>query len=358
MILSLMVITLGCSKNPEVASGADYSSRGSQSAQDSVMSGQIYLYGEVHSDERITNKEIELWHTYYHDKGMRHMFIEYSYYLAEYLNQWMHEDSDTILEQLYDDVEGTVSHSEVMLAFFRKIKKDYPETIFHGVDVGHQYSTTGKRYLRDLLDRGYDESSEKYLRAKECIEQGQKYYGKDGYDHEYRENAMAQNFIREYQAIAGTDIMGIFGTAHVDSQFALPSDRVPMIMANQLKNTYGDSLHTENLALVHEPLSVDTIRVNGKDYQAPYFGKFDLPLKDNKYRKFWRLENAYNDFKDYSKTGDVLPYNNYPMKIEVGNVYVIEYTKVDGTVRTVYHRSDGDTWNNMTVTSEMQIPNE
>ena len=46
--------------------------------------GQIYLYGESHGVERILNKELERWQGYYNDDGMRHLFVEYPYYTAEF----------------------------------------------------------------------------------------------------------------------------------------------------------------------------------------------------------------------------------------------------------------------------------
>lgn len=35
----------------------------------------IYLYGETHGDKKIIEKELELWHDFYHNHGMRHLFI-------------------------------------------------------------------------------------------------------------------------------------------------------------------------------------------------------------------------------------------------------------------------------------------
>lgn len=91
-------------------------------------------------------------------------------------------------------------------------------------------------------------------------------------------------------------------------------------MANQLKGRYRDAIYSEDLSwLVKEiePIRVDTFIINEKEYEASYFGKQDLTgFKDYTYREFWRLENAYGDFKDNRKTEDVLPYNNYPMIIE------------------------------------------
>ena len=76
---------------------------------------------------------------------------------------------------------------------------------------------------------------------------------------------------------------------------------------------------------------------------------------DYSYREFWRLENAYDDFKDRSKTGEVLPYSNYPMQIETGQVFVIDYTKKDGAVVRMYYRSDGYVWSGMKSTEEFTV---
>lgn len=39
-------------------------------------SGSIYLYGEAHGNAKIIDKEFELWSKYYHNEGMRHLFVE------------------------------------------------------------------------------------------------------------------------------------------------------------------------------------------------------------------------------------------------------------------------------------------
>jgi len=131
-------------------------------------------------------------------------------------------------------------------------------------------------------------------------------------------------------------------------------------MANQLKVRYGNAVNSEDLSwlgLAIEPYRVDLITVNGVDYEALYFGEQDLTgFRDFSYREFWRLENAYDNFKDMAKTGDVLPYNNYPMFIEEGQVLVIDMHKTDGTVARMYFRSDGCVWNGMLTTEEFIVP--
>ena len=318
--------------------------------------GQIYLYGELHGDEKILEKEFELWSKYYHEENMRHLFVELSYYTAEFLNIWMQSDSDDVLDELFKDWKGTAIYKTSVKEFYKKIKSECPETIFHGTDVGHQYDTTGQRFLK-YLEQNNMEETEKYILTKEAIEQGKHFYKKD--DHVYRENKMVENFIREFDKLEGESIMGIYGAAHTNlDAMAYNTNSVPS-MANQLKKRYKDAIHSEELSWLAkeiEPVRVDVITINNKDYEASYFGKQDLNgLKDFAYREFWRLENAYDDFKNKKKKRDVLPYNNYPMLIETGQVFVIDYTKTDGSVERKYYRSDGYIWNGLPSTEEFII---
>ena len=59
---------------------------------------EIYLYGERHGEQQILNRELEIWGEYY-KKGMRDLFVEYSYADAQFLNLWMQADEDELLEQ-------------------------------------------------------------------------------------------------------------------------------------------------------------------------------------------------------------------------------------------------------------------
>lgn len=140
-------------------------------------SGSIYLYGEAHGVAKILDKEYKLWSQYYHNEGMRHLFVELPYFTAEYLNLWMQSDNDDILEEIYDDWERTRSHNPDVKEFYKKIKSECPETIFHGTDIGHQYETTGSRYLSYLVANDLGES-EKYTLSMEAIRQGRVFTAK------------------------------------------------------------------------------------------------------------------------------------------------------------------------------------
>ncbi len=105
-------------------------------------------------------------------------------------------------------------------------------------------------------------------------------------------------------------------------------------------------------------IRTDKITVDGKEYEASYFGEADMSSWSDIYQKraFWRLEGAYDDFKDRIKTRIVLPYNNYPaMDIQAGQVFMIDYTKKDGTVKREYYISDGTVWRDMPSTAEVLL---
>lgn len=321
-------------------------------------SPQIFLYGEAHAQKKILDRELELWGQYYHEKGMRHLFVEGAYYTAEFLNLWMTSENDDILDDVYADWKGTLGHNPEVKAFYKTIKKQYPETIFHGTDVGHQYESTGKRYLKYLEANG-QEDSENYSLAQTAIEQGVRYYKTK--DAVYRENTMTQNFISAFERLDGASIMGIYGTAHTNVEgMDYETQSVPC-MANQLKTHFGVLLVSEDLTALSkttDPLRFETLHVGGKDYKALYFGNEDIRTFSDTYisRDFWRLEAAYEDFKNQPTTGDVLPYNNYPMPVEEGQVFVIDYTKRDGSVKRMYYRSDGHLWQGLPSTQEFLIP--
>ena len=200
----------------------------------------IMLYGEVHGEEAYYDAEVSLWKKYY-DDGCHNLFVELPYYSAEFLNLWMKEDSDEILDELYADIQGTQSGNENYLNFCHRIKAECPETVFHGTDVGHQFETTGLRYLEYLTQQGLIDS-ENYRLAHECIRQGKEYSeddaNRDGIS-EIGEAYMTSNFIAAYERCGGK-VMGIYGSYHT-----VLSNR--QRMAGRLQETYGDAISGVNL---------------------------------------------------------------------------------------------------------------
>jgi len=211
--------------------------------------GQIYLVGEAHAKEAILAEELRIWQDLYHNEGMRHFFEEAPYYSAEFINLWMKSDDNEYLDLVFEDTKGTLSHSDYVYTFYLKIKETCPETVFHGTDVGHQYNTTGAKYLRYLEENGMKDS-ENYRLAEEAIEQGKQYYtGNNGEkDHEYREAMMAANFMREYDKLGGLSIFGVYGSNHTNYP-VIRGENTPS-MATAIVRTYGnDMVEVNNLSL-------------------------------------------------------------------------------------------------------------
>ena len=76
--------------------------------------GEIYLYGEYHANEHLLQKELALWKDCY-ARGVRYLFVELPYYTAQYLNLWMQAEDDTILLEVYEDWNGSLSYNELVL---------------------------------------------------------------------------------------------------------------------------------------------------------------------------------------------------------------------------------------------------
>lgn len=193
----------------------------------------IHLYGETHGLKEYYDIEFETWKSYYDNEGMRVLFVELPYYTAEFLNIWMKEENDDIINQFYEDIEGTASHTMDYINFFKRIKEECPETVFYGTDVGHQYNITGARYLSYLEEHDMADS-EQYQLTLENIEQGKEWSQRqDPVDWGWREEKMISNFIHAYERAGSGEIMGIYGTLHINLEDT-------SIMAGALKEHYGD----------------------------------------------------------------------------------------------------------------------
>lgn len=203
----------------------------------------IRLYGEAHGAKMYYDIEFDLWKGYY-DDGFRDLFVELPYYSAEFLNVWMKEDSDELIDLFFEEIQGTQSGNEYYNEFFHEIKELCPETVFHGTDVGHQYDTTGARYLKYLEDHDLA-GSEKYKKAEECIRQGKEYRADDTSHNgisPIREKYMISNFIDEYSSVGGK-IMGIYGGYHTQLNN-------PDLMAGSIREHFGDIISSVNLSSI------------------------------------------------------------------------------------------------------------
>lgn len=307
--------------------------------------GRIFLYGELHGSSVTMGRQLEIWGDYYNNYDMRHLFIETAYFTAQFLNMWMQADDDVILYQLFEDWLGSPKHNPHTLVFYRTIKNEFPETVFHGTDVGHQSRSTGQRFLRYLTDNNLQDT-ESYRLTRENIAQFQRFEREDS--HAIRAYYKPQNFIREFDKLDNQDVMAIHGMGHVYLGDFPGYSGVPT-MAAVLHERYSDALQTFDMthyARRRDPYRVDIITINDIDFEASYFGNDGARFGNIVGREFWRLENAYEYFRDSPSAEYVLPFDNFPMHVEVGQVFVLDIHFDDNTIRRQFYRASGYYWNN------------
>lgn len=109
---------------------------------------------------------------------------------------------------------------------------------------------------------------------------------------------------------------------------------------------------------VMDAIRKDKLIIDGKEYEASYFGEQDI-AEWSEYatkREFWRLESVKGPFENSEMRNDVLPYNNYPsINIEIGQVFVVDYHTREETVDRIYYVADGTVWRDMPSTRRFVI---
>lgn len=354
VVLLLGLCLAGCSEattTEPVATGDELSQQDDQPqdvAPQDIQWGQVYLCGEWHHGDAVTMEtELALWGELY-AQGWRDLFEEMSYADAYYLNRWMQEDSDETMDWWYHASGWYSLYGNVALDYYRQIKQNYPETVFHGVDVVD--NSVGGDLKAELYQAG-KEDTEEFKRVMENLQQTVQYNRLDGDDAKvYRENCMAENFLREYGKLSGANIMGIFGSAHVLN--CKRTNGLVDTMAKQLMAYGGDAIQTDIIGYP-DLIRTDRMQVRGKEYDATYYGADSYEEKDGTLvMEYWRLEDAYEDLADcpYAAEDETfwaeINYFDFPLKVEEGQVYVVQFTQPDGTVERDYYRADGNVIDN------------
>lgn len=305
-------------------------------------SGQIYLLGESHGDSSIMAVELETWDRYY-QQGMRHLFIEWPYYDAEFLNLWMQAEDDAILTQLFEDMANTAAAQPIYWDYWHTFKEKYPETVFHGTDIGHTYQNSGPRYLRYLEQTG-QKDSEAYRITLEVIEQGRAYYEDHGGSYAFREPLMVHNFQRAYDALpAGTSIMGIYGAAHTNPGDTVEGTSNPN-MASQLQEIYGDRLHTTDLTAYtiddSQTGQTQPVTIGGQDFTAVQVLRAVRQSTGESYT-YWLVPDAYTAALGQPRNEVFFPISNFPAALEVGQVFLYDHGLPDGSTERFFYYYDG-----------------
>lgn len=322
---------------------------------------QILLCGEDHTDAACREQELALWRERY-AAGDRDLFLEMGAATAELLNRWMTTGEESFWDLVYRNWEGTLSQTEQTENFYRQLRANCPETVFHGIDMEHQYRTTG-RFCLALLEKEGRQGSEVYRKVLRSVEQAQRFYeGWDGdlfsRDNAYREETLAENFRDEYESIGRRRVMGIFGAAHTDPYgpdyytASVPS------MGAQLRERYGGGILCRDLRGEDLPEET-TLTIAGTEYEAIYYGEYPIARRDIlRSGEYWRLADAYDALSQWERSGDALPGNEYPMSVRPGEAYAIHYHCWDGTDFWWYGVCEGMRLENGALNTAEVIPPE
>jgi|GEM_PF-2925920 len=100
-----------------------------------------------------------------------------------------------------------------------------------------------------------------------------------------------------------------------------------------------------------------TMNIGGTTYNVTFLGEMELNLPNVDFvsRTFYRVENAYNDFSGNPTTGNVLPFDNFPVAVDVNQVFAVVYVRADGSTETQFYRSSGLVWNDRPSTEEFLL---
>ncbi|MCL2169372.1 MAG: hypothetical protein FWB74_05030 [Defluviitaleaceae bacterium] len=361
MVLAALLIFAGCGGNAEEYTYYPeeyvyYEDKEESELPPSI--GRIFLFGENHACPPTLARQLEIWGDFYHNYGMRHLFIEKPHFTSSLMNRWMQADDDAILNQLADEwrQQGTMAGSPYVLDFYKTIKRDFPETIFHGTDIGHQTDSTGWRYIQLLRAEGL-QGSDSYNLALENIAQFER-FRRENFCHTVRAYYKPQNFAREFDRLRDQDVMAIHGMAHVAITDNFLGLRVPS-MATTLRERYGDALETFNMthySLTAVPVRTDIVTLGDMEFEATFFGasttRFSTGLGTIVKREFWRVEEAYEHFANSPTTGSVLPFDNFIMPVETGQVFIIVFHVDGGSYHRFYYRTSGMIWDDRPAAQE------
>lgn len=322
----------------------------------SFLFSEITLVGETHGVEIIYNEELKLYRDFY-EKGGRHYFMEIGYNTAQLLNFWMNREDDELLNIVHSNWQGTLSGGEATYKFLATLKREFPGTILHGIDVEHQYETNGLIYM-DYLERNGLQDSPWHQKALLSMEQGRKFYKTNS--NAYREKCLTENFLREYENLDEKEVFGVFGSAHT-SKTKKSSGTISTMGMNLIKaGLKYNEFNLSGLAWLQLPYSFTRIRIDGTSYKAGFYGRQDLRgMKDFDFREYYELTDCTigklnSNGQKYRKTGNYLPQNNYPMKLREGTIYIIDYYYLDGTMESELHYCNGKKKNGELVTYQIR----
>ena len=300
---------------------------------------EITIYGEIHAEKEIYDREIEIIDEFY-KKGGRTLFLEGGYCQGEILNTWMESDNDEGLDLIFKTYEGTPLSSEVYYDYYKTIKEKFPEIRFIGTDIEHVYGNKEKiemfeNYFFKNIYPDLDDD-EKAL-ADKSIAQGKECYECPSPDDmlSMRELMMGANMIDAIQRTS-EDIIGFYGNAHVFGSFK------EKIMIEQVREKFP---WVERIDLTRDYeapiLETKEIEVAGIKYEVDFLSEESLGESVSygsvKSLELYRLKNPAS-LKSYDKSGKLRSY--FPFKINNGDIFILRQNIEGGMPVDIFYLAE------------------
>ena len=230
---------------------------------------QVYFTGETHASQKNYHAHRFFLEFFHQNYGVQHLLVEGGFCSTQLLNHYINSGDEDTLAFVMENLEGTASYSQEEADFYRglyKYQQALPteeKLLFVGIDVEHQFSTTGFQYLfglahaRAVMPRALKKAVEYFNTSKAPDEeeiilllkdiekeqkqkpgeyesffgddlfdfsfalsnilQGSHYYDKENKDAEtYREQSIMDNFDALYKHYDRPAFFGQFGAYHSD----------------------------------------------------------------------------------------------------------------------------------------------
>ena len=327
-----------------------------------TFNGTAHFYGELHGDPQLIAFQLARWGYYYENHGMRHLLMELPFFSAAFLNVWMQADDDSILDAWLADIRGTAMDVSYTRDFLVAIKANYPETVFHGTDVGHQQGQ-GVRFLAHLRSEGL-EGTEIYEQTLLNMAQGRRHRAEEG-THISRVTDKFDNIVEVLNSLPNENIMGaFFGIAHMSLGYydglIAPGQ---LTVAQRLVDQFGDQIQIRDITpyrvrpaaiMLDEVVGTPVrITVEGIVFDAKYYGT-DGPLEfaiGRFHRLFFRLDDGYEHFSEHERNGDFLPHHeNFLMPVGEDEVFLTLLRFMDGTELPLFYRTSQELFRGLPTT--------
>lgn len=142
--------------------------------------------------------------------------------------------------------------------------------------------------------------------------------------------------------------MAIFGNAHVSYDQVTMESQTYTSLAKLLSDHFDDRVVRTDLSdallndLLEDAISYDEMIIGDKTYQVAYYGNNEFTGNEMILSyDYFRVIDAFEDFKDYPQSDGIIYPHSYPMKLSDQEIYLIVAHIKDQTTMNYYTITNG-----------------